>query len=131
MIALARTELDEAWDIAIDEIKGRLFTTTQILNAMRKVGTLAGTEWQKTARRLVPVRAFRLRDRGAKEWRIVYRKRQEILYAKTQADKAAFAEASLDVLIAELDITQVGLSSTEPESKAAAAVQQLVEQLSG
>ena len=66
-----------------------------------KTGDLSGK-----ARHTVAKNAYRLRERSESDNRITYRKRQEIVYARTNADQQRWHEADTELITRQLDIAE-------------------------
>jgi hypothetical protein len=104
MIGMGRSRLEDAYDAAIEALEGcPLFTMTQAQKLIGYIGAHSGGDWSDRARHMVTKNAYRLRERGEPDNRIRYRKRLEILYARTRAEQRKWRTADTRVIIAALD----------------------------
>jgi hypothetical protein len=112
MIEMGRSWLEDAYDVAINALDGcPLFTMTQ---AQKLVGYLAAHTGGDSGRvrHMVAKNAYRLRQRDEPDNRLKYRKRQEVIYARTRAEQQRWREADAAMIIKVLDraeerVTQV------------------------
>jgi hypothetical protein len=107
MIGMGRSRLEDAYDSAIDALAGcELFTMTQ---AQRLIDYFAahnaGGDSGRT-RHTVAKNAYRLRARDEPNNRIRYRKRLEVIYSRTRAERQHWREADTGVIIAALERTE-------------------------
>jgi hypothetical protein len=115
MIGMGRSKLEDAYDVAIEALEGcPLFTMSQ---AQRLVSYFAGGAHasggdSERARHTVAKNAYRLRQRDESNNRIKYRKRQEVIYARTAAERRKWHPAETAMIVKMLDraeerVTQV------------------------
>ena len=83
-----------------------LFTLTQALRLIGYFGGATGSEGSERAKHTVAKNAYRLRERGEPNNRIWYRKRQEILYARTERERQRWRPADKEMIVAALDRTE-------------------------
>ena len=115
MISMGKSRLEDAYEAAIDALDGcPLFTMTQMQRLISYVGAYTGgsSDWSDRARHAVTKNAYRLRQREEADNRIRYRKRQEIIYARTKGERERWHEADTQMIVAALDraenrVTQV------------------------
>ena len=79
---------------------------TQALRLIGYFGGDSGSEWGERAKHTVAKNAYRLRERGEPYNRIRYRKRQEIIYARTEQDRRRWLPADKEMIVAALDRTE-------------------------
>jgi hypothetical protein len=107
MIGMGETRLQDAFWTATDALKGcPLFTMTQMQRLIAYFGDFKTGDWSDKARHAVAKNAYRLRERSESNNRIRYRKRQEIVYACTNADQRRWREADIGLIIRQLDIAE-------------------------
>src|SRR5262249_1699162 len=107
MIGMGETRLEDAYRTAIDALDGcPLFTMTQMQRLIAYFGDFRVGDWSDRARHIVATNAYRLRERGESSNRIKYRERQEIIYARTNADQQRWHEADTGLIIRQLDMTE-------------------------
>jgi len=107
MIGMGETRLEDAYRTAIDALDGRpLFTMTQMQRLIAYFGDFRTGDWSDKARHTVAKNAYRLRERSEPNNRIKYRKRQEIVYARTNADQLRWHEADTGLIIKQLDMVE-------------------------
>jgi len=107
MIGMGETRLEDAYRTAIDALDGRpLFTMTQMQRLIAYFGDFRTGDWSDKARHTVAKNAYRLRERNEPNNRIKYRKRQEIVYARTNADQRHWHEADTGLIIRQLDMAE-------------------------
>ena len=107
MIGMGETRLEDAYRTAIDALDGRpLFTMTQMQRLIAYFGDFRTGDWSDKARHTVAKNAYRLRERSEPNNRIKYRKRQEIIYARTNADQLRWHEADTGLIIRQLDMAE-------------------------
>jgi hypothetical protein len=115
MIGMGKSRLEESYEVAIDALAGcPLFTMTQAQKLINYIGayTWSGGDGSDKARHMVAKNAYRLRERNEADNRIRYRKRQEVIYACTRAERQCWREADTMMIVAALDraeerVTQV------------------------
>jgi hypothetical protein len=108
MIGMGRSRLEDAYDAAIKALDScPLFTMTQ---ATKLIAYLAahtgGSGDSERARHTIAKNAYRLRERDEPDNRIRYCKRQEIIYARTRAERQRWREADTRMIIKVLDRTE-------------------------
>ena len=107
MIGMGETQLEDAYGTAIDALDGcPLFTMTQMQRLIAYFGDFKTGDWSDKARHTVAKNAYRLRERNEPNNRIKYRKRQEIVYARANADQRRWHEADTGLIIRQLDIAE-------------------------
>jgi hypothetical protein len=108
MIGMAKSRIEDAYEAAMEALKGfPLFTTTQ---AQRLIGyfgsyTTSG-EWANHAMHTIIKNAYRLRGAHETGGRIRYRKRREIVYASTVAERWRWLPADKAMIVVQLDRTE-------------------------
>jgi hypothetical protein len=110
MIGMGETRLEDAYGAAIDALDGYpLFTTTQVLRLVASFGnfTSGSGEWSDKARHTVTKHARRLRERNEPNNRIIYRDKQEIIYARTAKDQQSWHGADKEMILRALDRTEL------------------------
>jgi hypothetical protein len=108
MISMGETRLEDAYWAAMDALDGYpLFTLTQALRLIGCFGNFAAGAWSDKARHAVSKNAYRVRKRGEPNNRITYRKKQEIIYARTVEDQQRWHGADKEMIVAALDRTEV------------------------
>jgi len=107
MIGMGETQLEDAYGTAIDALDGcPLFTMTQMHRLIAYFGDFKTGDWSGKARHTVAKNAYRLRERDEPNNRIKYRKRQEIVYARTNADQQRWHGADMELIIRRLDMAE-------------------------
>ena len=107
MIGMGETRLEDAYGAAIEALEGfPLFTMTQAQRLIGYFGDYKTGDWTDMARHTVAKNAYRLRERGEPNNRIKYRKREEIIYARTKADQQSWHPADTQMIIKQLDMTE-------------------------
>ena len=107
MIGMGETRLEDAYRTAIDALKGcSLFTMTQMQRLIAYFGDFRTGDWSDKARHAVAKNAYRLRERDQPHNRIRYRERQEIIYARTYADRQRWHEVDTGLIIRQLDLAE-------------------------
>ena len=102
MIGMARSRIEDAYEAAMDALKGlSLFTTTQAKRLISYFGDYASGDWSDRALHAIAKNAYRLFD-----GRIRYRKRREIVYARTEAERRRWCPADKAMIVAALDRTE-------------------------
>jgi hypothetical protein len=87
MIGMGKSRLEDSYEAAIDALEGcPLFTMTQAQKLINYIGAYTGGDGDR-ARHTVAKNAYRLRERDEPDSRIKYRKRQEIIYARTRDER--------------------------------------------
>jgi hypothetical protein len=115
MIGMGKSRLEDAYEAAIDALEGcRLFTMTQAQRLINYIGAYqaASGNGSDKARHTVAKNAYRLRQRDEADNRIRYRKRLEVIYARTKAEQRRWRGADTKMIVAALDraeerVTQV------------------------
>ena len=104
---MGETRLEDAYRTAIDALKGcSLFTMTQMQRLIAYFGDFRTGDWSDKARHAVAKNAYRLRERDQPHNRIRYRERQEIIYARTYADRQRWHEVDTGLIIRQLDLAE-------------------------
>jgi hypothetical protein len=107
MIGMGETRLEDAYRTAIDALDGcPLFTMTQVQRLIAYFGDFKTGDWSDRARHTVAKNAYRLRERSEPNSRIRYRKRQEIVYARTNADQLCWCGVDTELIARQLDIAE-------------------------
>ncbi len=108
MIGMGETRLEDAYGAAVEALEGfPLFTMTQAQRLIGYFGDYKTGDWTDKARHVVAKNAYRLRERGASNNRIMYRKRKEIIYAGAKADQRSWHPADTQMIIKQLDMAEV------------------------
>src|SRR5262249_14197683 len=88
MIGMGEARLEGAYRAAIVALEERpLFTMTQMQRLIAYFGDFRTGDWSDKAQHTIAKNAYRLRKRDEPHNRIRYRKRQEIVYARTSVDQ--------------------------------------------
>jgi hypothetical protein len=107
MIGMGETQLEDAFGTAIDAFEGcPLFTMTQMQRLIAYFGDFKTGDWQYKARHIIAKNTYRLRERSESDNRIRYRKRQEIVYARMDADRQRWREVDTELIVRQLDIAE-------------------------
>jgi hypothetical protein len=112
MIGMGKSGLEDAYEAAIDALDGcPLFTMTQAQKLINYFAAYTGSDSART-RHTVAKNSYRLREQDEPDNRIRYRKRREIIYARTGAERKRWRKADTRMIIRELDraeerVTQV------------------------
>jgi hypothetical protein len=112
MIGMGKSRLEDAYEAAIETLDGcPLFTMTQAQKLINYLVAHTGGDSER-ARHTVAKNAYRLRQRDEPNNRIRYRKRLEIIYARTRIEQQRWREADTAMIIKVLDraeerVTQV------------------------
>jgi len=107
MIGMGETQLEDAYGTATDALDGcPLFTMTQMQRLIAYFGDFKTGDWSGKARHTVAKNAYRLRGRNEPNNRIKYRKRQEIVYARTKADQRRWRGVDMELIVRQLDLTE-------------------------
>jgi len=107
MIGMGKSRLEDAYEAAIDALEGcPLFTMTQMQKLIGYIGAHTGGDWSGRARHTVAKNAYRLRERDEADNRIKYRKRQEVIYARTRAEQRKWRMTDKEIIIKALDRTE-------------------------
>jgi hypothetical protein len=107
MIGMGETRLEDAYGAAIDALEGfPLFTLTQAQRLIGYFGDFKTGDWTDKARHTIAKNAYRLRERNEPSNRIMYRNRQEIVYARTKADQRSWHPADTALIIKQLDLAE-------------------------
>jgi hypothetical protein len=102
MIGMAMSRIEDAYKAAIDALEGfPLFTMTQAKRLIGYFGDYASGDWSNQALHTIAKNAYRLR-----EGRIRHRKRREIVYARTEAERRRWLPADKAMIGAALDRTE-------------------------
>jgi len=106
MIRMGRSKLEDAYDAAIEALEGcPLFTMPQAQRLISYIagGVHAGGGDSERARHTVAKNAYRLRWRDEPNNRIRYRKRPEVIYARTRSERQRWREADTALIVKQLD----------------------------
>jgi Family of unknown function (DUF5906) len=107
MIGMGETRLEDAYGATTEALEGfPLFTMTQAQRLIGYFGDYKIGDWTDKARHTVAKNAYRLRGRSEPNNRIEYRKRQEIIYARTAVDQKRWRGADKEMIVAALDRTE-------------------------
>jgi hypothetical protein len=107
MIGMGETQLEDAYGTAMDALDGcLLFTMTQMQKLIAYFGDFKTGDWSYKARHTVAKNAYRLRERNEPNNRIMYRQRQEIVYARAKADQRCWCRVDTELIVRQLDITE-------------------------
>jgi len=102
MIGMAKSRVEDAYEAAIDALKGfPLFTMTQAKRLIGYFGDYVSGDWANQVLHTIAKNAYRLRD-----GRIRHRKRREIIYARTEAERRRWLPADKAMIVAALDRTE-------------------------
>jgi hypothetical protein len=106
MIGMGKSRLEDSYEAAVDALEGcPLFTMTQAQRLINYIGAYTSGDGDR-ARHTVAKNAYRLRERDEADNRIKYRKRQEVIYARTDAERRRWREADTKMIVAALDRTE-------------------------
>jgi hypothetical protein len=107
MIGMGETRLEDAYGEAMAALEGvPLFTMTQAQRLIGYFGDFKTGDWPDKARHTVAKNAYRLRERDEPNNRILYRKRKEIIYARTDGERRRWRRADNAIIAAQLDRTE-------------------------
>ena len=107
MIGMGKSRLEDSYEAAIDALNGfPLFTMAQAHRLISYFGDFKTGDWSDKARHTVAKNAYRLRERNEPNNRIEYRKRKEIIYARTKADQQLWRPADTALIIKQLDLAE-------------------------
>jgi hypothetical protein len=107
MIGMGKSRLEDSYEAAIDALDGfPLFTMAQAQKLISYFGDFKTGDWSDKARHTVAKNAYRLRERNEPNNRIEYRKRKEIIYARTKADQQLWRPADTALIIKQLDLAE-------------------------
>ena len=109
MIGMGKSRLEDSYEAAIDALEGcPLFTMTQAQRLINYIGAyqVGSGNGSDKARHTVAKNAYRLRQRDEADNRIRYRKRLEVIYARTKAEQRRWREADTRMIVAALDRTE-------------------------
>ena len=105
MIGMGKSRLEDAYEEAIDALEGLpLFTMTQAQRLISYFGDYKSGEWTNMARHIVAKNAYRLRRRDEPDNRIKYHKKDEVIYARTGADRRRWCDAETKLIVKQLDL---------------------------
>jgi hypothetical protein len=79
---------------------------TQMQRLIAYFGDFRTGDWSDKARHTVAKNAYRLRERNEPHNRIEYRKRREIVYARTKADQRRWHEVDTALISRQLDMVE-------------------------
>jgi uncharacterized protein DUF5906 len=106
MIGMGRSKLEDAYDATIEALEGcPLFTMPQAQRLISYIvgGVYAGGGDSERARHTVAKNAYRLRQRDEPDNRIRYRKRREVIYARTGPERQRWRAADTALIVKQLD----------------------------
>jgi Family of unknown function (DUF5906) len=107
MIGMALSRIEDAFQEMLDALNGYpLFTMTQAKRLIGYLGDYASNDWSDRALHTVAKNAYRLREQGELGARVRHRRRREIVYARTKADRRRWRPADKAMIIAQLDRTE-------------------------
>jgi hypothetical protein len=99
MIGMAQSRIEDAFEEAMDAFAGLpLFTMTQAKRLIGFFGDYTSGDWSNQALHTVAKKAYRLG-----KTRIRHRKRKEIVYARTEAERQRWLLADKAMIVAVLD----------------------------
>jgi Family of unknown function (DUF5906) len=102
MIGMAKSRIEDAYEAAMDALEGfPLFTMTQAKRLIGYFGDYASGDWSNQALHTIAKNAYRLRKQ-----RIRHRKRKEIIYASTEAERRRWFPADKAMIVAALNRTE-------------------------
>jgi hypothetical protein len=111
MIGMGKSRLEDSYEAAIDALEGfPLFTMTQAQRLISYFGDYKPGEWTDKARHTVAKNAYRLRRRDEPNNRIKYHKRDEIIYARTEADRRRWHGVDTKLIVKQLDLTEARIA---------------------
>jgi hypothetical protein len=103
MIGMGKSMLEDAYEAAIDALEScPLFTMPQAQRLINHLAAHTGGDSGRT-RHTVAKNAYRLRQRDEPNNRIQYRKRQEVIYARTGSERQRWRGADTALIIKQLD----------------------------
>jgi hypothetical protein len=102
MIGMAKSRIEDAYEAMLDALEGfPLFTMTQAQRLIGYFGNYAGGDWSNQALHTIAKNAYRLHP-----GRIRHRKRREIIYARTEAERRRWLPADKAMVLAALERTE-------------------------
>jgi hypothetical protein len=102
MIGMAKSRIEDAYEAMLDALEGfPLFTMTQAQRLIGYFGNYAGGDWSNQALHTIAKNAYRLRP-----GRIRHRKRREIIYARTEAERRRWLPTDKAMVLAALERTE-------------------------
>jgi hypothetical protein len=111
MIGMGKSRLEDSYEEAISALEGfPLFTMSQIQRLISYFGDYKSSEWTNMARHVVAKNSYRLRGRDEPNNRIRYHKRDEIIYARTEADRRRWRGADTELIVKQLDLTEMRIA---------------------
>jgi hypothetical protein len=114
MIGMALSRIEDAFQEMLDALNGYpLFTMTQAKRLIGYLGDYASNDWSDRALHTVAKNAYRLREQGEPGARVRHRRRREIVYARTKADRRRWRPADKAMIIAQLDRTDKALRAVD------------------
>jgi hypothetical protein len=101
MVELSRSDIDRAFDEAVDMLPGAVLLPDQIFNAMREVARLNGYDlaherWKTVARKLIQRNLFKISPQDGPNSKVKFSGRKHRTYARTKA-LAEFWSSSDDI----------------------------------
>ena len=102
MIGMAKSRMEDAYEAMLNALGDYpLFTMTQAKRVIGCFGDYTSGDWANQALHTIAKNAYRLQ-----EGRIRYRKRREIVYARTKTDWLRWQPADKEMIVAALDRTE-------------------------
>jgi hypothetical protein len=102
MIGMAKSRIEDAYEEAMGALEGSpLFTMTQAQRLIGYFGSYTSGDWGNQALHTIAKNAYRLRKE-----RIRYRKRREVVYARTEAERRRWRPADKAMIVAALNRAQ-------------------------
>jgi hypothetical protein len=104
---MAKSAVEDAYEAGLNALEGYpLFTLPQMLRLINYFGGSSGSEGNERAKHTVTKNAFRLRARDEPFHRIRFRKKQEVLYARTAPEREAWLPAQQEMIVKALERTE-------------------------
>jgi Family of unknown function (DUF5906) len=102
MIGMGRSRIEDAYEAAMDALEGfPLFTMTQAKRLIGYFGDYTSGDWANQALHAIAKNTYRLRG-----GRIRHRKRREIVYARSDAERRRWLPADKAMIATALDRTE-------------------------
>lgn len=106
MAELSASDLDQAYDLALDRLPGRLVTPRQVVQAISAVKSeleiTLPDYWDVAARKLVQSRLHRVGTRHGANWMIQIDRVKHPTYARTQKEAAAWTRKPAELVRVEV-----------------------------